>query len=83
MANKRSTYLFSNEGDFQRAKDHIYRMMHDDYDDPNKIYFYGYWGACSDLEWPKCYRVDIYSNCTNPELAASIFREHRGRFYDC
>lgn len=83
MATKRSTYLFSNEEDFNQAKDHLYRLMYDDYSDSDKIYFYGWWGSCSEFNWDECYRIDIYSDCTNPEFAASIFREHRGRFYDC
>ena len=83
MATKRSTYLFSNEEDFNQAKDHLCRLMYEDYNDSDKIYFYGSWGSCYEFNWDECYRIDIYSDCTNTELAASIFREHRGRFYDC
>lgn len=83
MATKRSTYLFSNENDFNEAKDHIYRLMYNDYWDSCKIDFYGWWGSCSQFDWPECYRIDIYDGCSDPEKAASIFREHRGRYYDC
>lgn len=45
MATKISTYLFSNEEDFNQAKDHLYRLMYDDYNASDKIYFYGWWGG--------------------------------------
>lgn len=83
MATKRSTYIFPTWNDFNSVKDHIYRLMQEDYNDDNKIYFYGSWGSYPELGWDECYRIDIYSDCTNPVLAASIFKEHNGRFYDC
>lgn len=82
MSTRRSTYVFPSEEDFNDVKDHIYREMSDDYYDSNKLYFYGYWGSCSKFDWEKCYRIDIYSDCSNPEKAASIFREHRGKYYE-
>lgn len=82
MSTRRSTYLFPTENDYNDARDHIYREMYADYNDSCKLYFYGNWGSCSKFDWDVCYRVDIYSDCTDPERAASIFREHRGRYYD-
>ncbi len=83
MATKRSTYLFQSEADYEEVKEHLYRAMYSDYYDSNKIYFYGSWGSCSKFDWDICYRLDIYSDCTDPERVASICREHRGRWYDC
>ena len=82
MAERRSTYVFPTENDYDNARDHIYRQMYSDYGDSNKIYFYGFWGSCSRFDWDSCYRIDIYSDCTDAVKAADIFREHRGRFYD-
>lgn len=56
--------------------------MNYDYNDSDKLYFYGYWGSCSKFDWERCWRIDIYSDCSDPEKAASIFREHRGRYYE-
>lgn len=77
----RSIYLFPTEMDYKNACDHIYKEMSGDYYDSNKIYFRDYWGSCSRFDWEQCWRIDIEHNCSNPELAASICREHRGRFY--
>jgi len=77
----RSTYVFPTEEDYNDARDHIYQTMRDDYYDNNKIWFRDYWGSCSRFDWDRCWRICIEDDCTNPELAASIFREHRGRFY--
>ncbi len=74
MATRRSTYVFKTEEDYNDAKNHIYRNMSSDYYDSDKIYFYGSWG--------EEYRIDIYSECSDPSAAASIFREHRGKYYD-
>ncbi|MDH6357797.1 hypothetical protein [Parabacteroides sp. PF5-9] len=82
MSQRRSTYVFPSESDYNDAKDHIYRQMYGDYSDSNKIYFYGSWGSCSQFDWDTCYRIDIYSDCSDAVQAADIFREHRGRFYD-
>lgn len=81
MIMTRSTYVFPTEEDYNDAKEHIYQSMRDDYYDNNKIWFRDYWGSCSRFDWDSCWRICIESDCTNPELAASIFREHRGRFY--
>jgi hypothetical protein len=82
MAERRSTYVFPNETAYNEAKDHIYRQMPGDYSDSGKIYFYGSWGSCSKFDWNNCYRIDIYSDCSDAVKAADIFREHGGRFYD-
>lgn len=82
MATRRSTYVVRNEEDFQDIKDHIYREMNSDYSDSNKIYFYGFWGGCSRFDWDQCYKIEIWSDCTDPILAASIIKEHGGRYYD-
>ncbi len=82
MAERRSTYLLPTENDFNDVRDHLYREMQSDYYDSNKLYFYGSWGSCSRFDWDQCYRIDIYSDCSDPEYAASIIREHRGRYYD-
>ncbi|NVO11911.1 MAG: hypothetical protein HXX16_18280 [Bacteroidales bacterium] len=82
MAERRSTYVFPTDSDYNDAKDHIYRLMSSDYGDSNKIYFYGSWGSCSKFGWDNCYRADICSDCSDAGMAADIFREHRGRFYD-
>ena len=82
MSNRRSSYVFRSESDFQDAKDHLYRLMRDDYYDSNKLYFYGYWGSCSRFDWDECYKIEIWSDCSDPSLAASIIAEHGGRYYD-
>lgn len=82
MAERRSTYVFPDVSDYEDAKDHIYREMYSDYNDDNKIYFYGYVGSCSKFGWERCYRIDIYSDCSDAPRAADIFREHRGRYID-
>ncbi|MEE0974876.1 MAG: hypothetical protein UH853_04095 [Muribaculaceae bacterium] len=82
MAYKRSTYVFPTEEAYENARNHIYNLMYNDYNDSDKIYWYGYWGSCSKFDWDQCYRADIYSDCDDPEKAASIFREHGGRFYE-
>lgn len=55
MATKRSTYLFSNEEDFNQAKKHLYHLMYEDYNDSDKIYFYGSWGSCYEFNWDECF----------------------------
>lgn len=82
MADRRSTYVFPSEELYEEAKNHIYRQMYTDYNDSNKIYFYGSWGSCSRFDWDQCWRIDIYDDCSDAPKAADIFKEHRGRFYD-
>ncbi len=78
----RSTYVFQREDEFEEAKNHFYNLMRDDYYDSNKLYFYGYWGSCSRFGWEQCYKIEIGDDCTDSVKAASIIREHGGRFYE-
>lgn len=82
MADRRSTYLFEKEQDYNDVRDHLYREMYSDYNNSNCVYFYGYWGSCSKFDWDTCYRIDIYSDCSDAVRVADIIREHRGRYYD-
>ncbi|MEZ3576639.1 MAG: hypothetical protein K1W01_04000 [Muribaculaceae bacterium] len=77
----RSTYLFPTERDYEDAISHLERSMRDDADNSNKLWFRGSWGSCYDFDWPECWRICIEDECSDPELAASICREHRGRYY--
>lgn len=72
MAEKRSTYYFESFDDYDNAKSHLYDSMRSDYGD--SIYDYGSWGD-------NCWRIDIYSNCSDAPLAANIMREHGGKYY--
>lgn len=45
MADRRSKYYFSNESDYEKAKNHIRELMYQDYWDSDKIYFEGYYGG--------------------------------------
>ena len=74
MAERRSTYLFEKEQDYLDAKDHLERAMPYDCNYTDKIECRGYWGSC--------YRMQIWSECSDPIKAADIIREHRGRYYD-
>lgn len=82
MADRRSTYVFQREQDYEDAKDHLYREMYQDYRDTDCLYFEGWWGSCSRFDWSECYRIDIMSGCSDAPKAADIIREHRGRYYD-
>lgn len=82
MATKRSVYLFHYERDYEDARNHLYREMYDDYYDSNKLYFYGNWGSCYRFDWEQCYRIEIWSDCSDPVKAASIIKEHDGKYYD-
>lgn len=75
MAERRSTYVFDREQDYEDARNHLWREMYSDYNDYNCIYFYGSWGS-------DCWRIDIYSNCSDAPCVADIIREHRGKYYD-
>ena len=74
MAERRSTYVFPTENDYNEFMDAIYYNdeLNSCYYDSDKIYRYGRWGSE--------YRIDIYSDCPNPVLAASIAREHNGKY---
>lgn len=82
MATRRSTYVVRTEEAYNDIRDHIYRVMRDDYYDSNKIWFRDSWGSCSRFDWDYCYRIEIWSDCTDPIMAASIIKEHGGRYYD-
>lgn len=82
MAERRSTYLFEKEQDYLDAKDHLERTMPYDCNYTDKIECRGYWGSCSRFDWSECYRMQIWSECSDPIKAADIIREHRGRYYD-
>lgn len=70
MADRRSTYVFERESDYEDAKNHLYDKMYSDYYDSDKIYFEGYYGGV--------YEISIMEDCSDPERVASICREHRG-----
>ncbi len=82
MATRRSTYVLHHEQDYEDVKNHLYREMRDDYYDSYKIDFRGYWGTCSQFGWDECYKIEIWSDCSDPIKAASIIKEHGGRYYD-
>ena len=56
-------------------KNHLYHEMYSDYNNSDCIYFYGSWGS-------DCWRIDIYSECSDAPRAADLIREHRGKYYD-
>ena len=74
MSERISTYGFDRYEDYDEAKSHLYEMMPRDYRDSDCIYDYGSWGC-------DCWRIDIYSDCSDPQRVASICREHRGKWY--
>ena len=82
MAERRSTYLFPSETLYNEVRDHLYRQMYSDYNDSSKVYFAGHYGSCSKFNWDDSYRIDIYSDCSDPAKVADIFREHGGRYYE-
>lgn len=71
---RRSTYVFAFEKDYNEAKDAIYYWNWSVYKDSDKIYFYGYWGGE--------YRIDLLDGLTaiEAEKVASLMREHHGQF---
>ena len=75
MAELRSVYLFEREEDYNEAVDHLRREMYDDYNNDDRLRFWGYTSGNS------AYRIDIYSECSDAPRAADIIREHRGRYY--
>lgn len=74
MADRRSTYVFGRYEDYEDAKEHLHEVMYHDYYDSDCIYDFGSWGS-------DCWRIDIYSECSDAPRAADILREHRGRWY--
>ena len=72
MAERRSTYVFEREDDYEDAKNHLYDKMSSDSYDSDKIYFEElYFGM---------YEISIMDECSDPEKVASICREHRGAY---
>ena len=67
---RRSLYYFDNYEDYDAAGDHIVKKLPGEYN--NGVYF-----ECSG----STYKAEIYDNCSDPVLAASIIREHGGKFY--
>lgn len=74
MATKLGGYLFKREADYQAAKDAIYNQMYSDYNDSDKIYFYGSYGSD--------YLIEIYSECSDPRLAGKICGTYNGDPYN-
>ena len=76
MAKRRSTYFFPSENDYEKAKEHLCDKMYQDYQNSDKLYFEGRYGDE--------YVISIMEDCSNPELAASLCREHHGvyKHYD-
>ena len=72
MATRRSTYFFSSEQDYENAKNDLHDKMYQDYQSPDKLYFEGWYGGE--------YVISIMEYCSNPELAASIMRDHGGAY---
>ena len=70
MAKRRSTYFFPSENWYEEAKEHFFNKMYQDYHDADKLYFEGKYGDE--------YVISIMEECSDPEQAASICREHRG-----
>jgi hypothetical protein len=70
MATKLGGYLFKRESDYQAAKDALYNQMYSDYNDSDKIYFYGSYGSG--------YLIEIYGECSDPRLAGRICSTYNG-----
>ncbi len=68
---RRSLYYFDNYEDYDEAGTHIAQKMPGEYN--NGVYFESMGGST--------YKAEIYDNCSDPGLAASIIREHGGKFY--
>ncbi len=81
MAELRSIYVFRTESDYEEARDHLYREMYSDYSNSDCIYCRGSWGSCSQFNWEQCWRIDIYSDCSDAPHAADIMKEHGGKYY--
>ena len=82
MATRRSSYVFQTEQDYEDAKSHFYREMYSDYCDSYKLKFWGDYGYCSRFDWERCWKIEIWSDCSDTMKAASIIREHGGRYYE-
>ena len=80
MAERRSSYLFYDEQDYNNLRDAVYEGNSTLYYDPNKVYWYGYSGYHDghDRSW----RVDLMDRLTQDELEwiVSHIREHNGHY---
>lgn len=74
MADRRSTYLFHNEQDYNNLRDAVYDQNSTLYYDSDKVYWYGSYGG----DW----RVDLMEHLTQDELewVVSSIREHNGHY---
>lgn len=67
---RRSLYYFDSWEDYDEAGTHISQKLPGEYN--NGVYFESNGGT---------YKAEIYDNCSDPIGAASIIREHGGKFY--
>ena len=74
MVRKIGSYKFSNEIDYNAAKDEIYYRMCSDYNNFNKIYFHE--------NYDSDYLIDVYNECTDPCLVEQICLVCRGEPYN-
>jgi hypothetical protein len=74
MATKLGGYIFSNSDSYEAAKDSLYNQLYSDYRDSDKIYFYGSYGSD--------YLIEIYSDCSDAQLAGQICRTFGGKPYN-
>jgi len=68
---RRSLYYFDTWEDYDEAGTHISQKMPGEYN--NGVYFESIGGST--------FKAEIYDNCSNPQLAASLIKEHGGKFY--
>jgi len=72
MASKIANYKFDSYQDYNAAMERLYNELPSDCRDSSKIYFYGSWGSE--------YKIEIYSECSNPALAYSICAANGGKY---
>ena len=68
---RRSLYYFDTWEDYDAAGTHISQLLPGEYN--NGVYFESIGG--------ETFKAEIYDNCSDPRLAASIIQEHGGKFY--
>ena len=80
MAERRSTYLFYDEQDYNNLKDTVYDKNSSLYYDYDKVYWYGSYGYYDGHE--RSWRVDLMDRLTQDELEwmVSRIREHNGHY---
>lgn len=74
MATRLGGYIFKRDVDYEKAKEVLYDQMYGDYNDSDKIYFYGSYGGE--------YLIEIYSECSNPRLVGQICSAYNGEPYN-